>query len=82
VLPGFEATAWVGIFAPAKTPADVTGRIQAETRRILGLPDVTQRMKEFGATPVGNAPAEFAAFVTKDTEKWRDLVASARIKIE
>jgi tripartite-type tricarboxylate transporter receptor subunit TctC len=39
-------------------------------------------MKEFGATPVANAPAEFGAFVAKDTAKWRDLVASARIKIE
>jgi tripartite-type tricarboxylate transporter receptor subunit TctC len=82
VLPGFEATAWVGIFAPARTPAEVTGRIQAETKRILALPDVAQRMKEFGATPVANAPAEFGAFVAKDTAKWRDLVASARIKIE
>jgi len=82
VLPGFEATAWVGIFAPAKTPAELTTRIQTETRRILALPDVAQRMKEFGATPVANAPAEFAAFVAKDTAKWRDLVATARIKIE
>jgi tripartite-type tricarboxylate transporter receptor subunit TctC len=82
VLPGFEATAWVGIFAPAKTPAEVTGRIQTETKRILALPDVAQRMKEFGATPVANAPAEFGAFVAKDTEKWRSLVSSAKIKIE
>ena len=82
VLPGFEATAWVGIFAPAKTPAEVTAKIQSETKRILGLPDVAQRMKEFGATPVANAPQEFAAFVAKDTEKWRTLVQSAKIKIE
>jgi tripartite-type tricarboxylate transporter receptor subunit TctC len=39
-------------------------------------------MKEFGATPVASAPSEFAAFVAKDTEKWRSLVASAKIKIE
>ena len=82
VLPGFEATAWVGIFAPARTPSDVTGKIQMETRRILALPDVAQRMKEFGATPVANVPSEFAAFVAKDTEKWRSLVSSAKIKIE
>jgi tripartite-type tricarboxylate transporter receptor subunit TctC len=82
VLPGFEATAWVGIFAPARTPAEVTGRIQAETKRILALPDVAQRMKEFGATPVASAPAQFGAFVAQDTEKWRSLVSSAKIKIE
>ena len=82
LLPGFEATAWVGIFAPATTPAEVTAKIQSETKRILALPDVAQRMKEFGATPVANAPQEFAAFVSKDTEKWRGLVQSAKIKIE
>jgi tripartite-type tricarboxylate transporter receptor subunit TctC len=82
VLPGFEATAWVGIFAPARTPADITARIQTETKRILAQPDVAQRMKEFGATPVASDPAQFSAFVAKDTEKWRGLVSSAKIKIE
>jgi len=82
VLPGFEATAWVGIFAPARTPSEVISKIQTETKRILQLPDVAQRMKEFGATPVANAPAEFGAFVAKDTEKWRSLVNTAKIKIE
>jgi tripartite-type tricarboxylate transporter receptor subunit TctC len=82
LLPGFEATAWVGIFAPATTPVEVTAKIQSETKRILAQPDVAQRMKEFGATPVANAPQEFAAFVSKDTEKWRTLVQNAKIKIE
>jgi tripartite-type tricarboxylate transporter receptor subunit TctC len=82
LLPGFEATAWVGIFAPARTPAEVTARIQTETKRILALPEVAQRMKEFGAAPVANAPAEFGVFVAKDTEKWRSLVSRAKIKIE
>jgi tripartite-type tricarboxylate transporter receptor subunit TctC len=82
VLPGFEATAWVGIFAPARTPAEVTGRIQTETKRILALPDVAQRMKDFGATPVASAPAQFGAFVAQDTEKWRSLVSSAKLRIE
>jgi tripartite-type tricarboxylate transporter receptor subunit TctC len=82
LLPGFEATAWVGIFAPARTPAEVGTKIQSETKRILALADVAARMKEFGATPVANSPQEFAAFVTKDTEKWRSLVQSAKIRIE
>jgi tripartite-type tricarboxylate transporter receptor subunit TctC len=82
LLPGFEATAWVGIFAPAKTPSEVTSRIQSEVKRVLQLPDIAQRMKELGATPVANTPAEFGAFVVKDTEKWRNLVHTAKIKIE
>jgi tripartite-type tricarboxylate transporter receptor subunit TctC len=66
-LPGFEATAWVGIFAPAKTPAEVASRIQTETARIVQL---------------ANPPSQFASFVKKDTERWRNLVATAQIKVE
>ena len=82
VLPGFESIAWVGILGPARMAPEVTGKIQQETKRILALPDIAQRMKELGATPVASAPADFAAFMAKDTEKWRNLVASANIKIE
>ena len=82
VLPGFEATAWVGIFAPARTPADIVAKIQGETKRIFGLPDVQQRMRELGATPVASTPQEFAAFVKKDTTKWRNLVRTANIVVQ
>jgi tripartite-type tricarboxylate transporter receptor subunit TctC len=82
VLPGFEATAWVGIFAPANTPADVVQKIQGETRRIFGQADIQARMRDLGATPVASTPQDFAAFVKKDTEKWRTLVRTARITIE
>jgi tripartite-type tricarboxylate transporter receptor subunit TctC len=63
-------------------PPELATRIQLETRRILQLPDIAQRMKELGATPVASPPAEFATFMAKDTEKWRKLVATAKIKIE
>ncbi len=82
VLPGFEATAWVGIFAPAKTPREVVLKVQAETRRIFGLPEIQQRMRELGATPVASSPQDFATFVRKDTEKWRNLVRSANISVQ
>lgn len=82
VVPGFEATAWVGIFAPARTPGGVVLKIQAETKRIFGLPEVQQRMRELGATPVANSPQEFAAFVKKDTDKWRNLVRTANIVVQ
>jgi len=82
VLPGFEATAWVGIFAPARTPPETIARIQGETARIVALPDIAKRLNELGATPVANPPAQFAEFVKKDTEKWKNLVASAKIRVE
>jgi tripartite-type tricarboxylate transporter receptor subunit TctC len=82
VLPGFESIAWVGILGPAKMAPEVATRIQTETRRILQLPDIAQRMKDLGATPVASPPAQFAAFMAKDTDKWRNLVTSAQIKVE
>jgi tripartite-type tricarboxylate transporter receptor subunit TctC len=82
VLPGFESTAWVGILAPARTPAEIATKVQLEVKRILHLPDVAQRLKELGATAVASAPADFAAFMAKDTEKWRTLVSTAKIKVE
>jgi tripartite-type tricarboxylate transporter receptor subunit TctC len=82
VLPGYEATAWVGIFAPAKTPPEIVAKVQGETRRIVQLPDIAQRLRELGATPVANPPAQFAEFVRLDTEKWRRLVATAKIQVE
>ena len=82
LLPGFEATAWVGIFAPARLPPDISNRIQLEVKKTLQLPEIAQRMRDLGATPVASPPDEFAEFVKRDTEKWRGLVASAKIKIE
>jgi tripartite-type tricarboxylate transporter receptor subunit TctC len=82
VLPGYEATAWVGIFAAARTPGDVVNKIQADVRKVVQMPDVAARLRELGATPVANSPGAFTEFVKKDTEKWRNLVRTAHIKIE
>lgn len=82
VLPGFDSTAWVGIFGPARMPPDIVAKIQTEVRRIVHSPELAQRMRDLGATPVGSTPAEFSAFARKDTEKWRDLVRTAKIRIE
>ena len=82
VLSGYEAMAWVGIFAAARTPAEIVSRIQTEVRRIVHGPEIAQRLRELGATPVGSAPEEFTAFLRTDTEKWRTLVRTANIKVE
>ncbi|MFN0304392.1 MAG: Bug family tripartite tricarboxylate transporter substrate binding protein [Burkholderiales bacterium] len=82
ILPGYEAMAWVGIFAAAKTPPEIVGRIQTEVRRIVHAPDIAQRLRDLGAEPVASAPDEFTAFLRADTEKWRTLVRTANIKVE
>lgn len=81
-LPGFEANSWVGFFTPAGTPPDIVRAIAAETRKAVSVPEVSQKLRELGAQPVGGTPEEFAAFVRRDTERWRKVAAAANVKPE
>jgi tripartite-type tricarboxylate transporter receptor subunit TctC len=81
-LPGFEATSWTGFYAPAATPREIVERLSQETQKIVRLPDVAERLKQLGATPVGNTPAEFASFMAAETKKWADVVKASGAKVE
>jgi len=82
-LRGFDATApWVGVLAPAGTPPAVVSRVSAEMRKSLAKPDTQARMKQLGAITVADSPAEFAAFLKKDHERWAQVIKSAGIKAE
>jgi tripartite-type tricarboxylate transporter receptor subunit TctC len=82
VLPGYEANSFVGLFMPAGVAADIPKAFAAESRRVMQQPDLRKRFDELGATPVGNTPEEFGAFVKKDIERWRQVVAKAGIKLD
>ena len=60
-FPGFEATAWFGLMAPAGTPQAIIDKLHKETVRVLALPDVKGKLEGLGVQLVGNTPAEFAA---------------------
>jgi tripartite-type tricarboxylate transporter receptor subunit TctC len=60
-FPDYEINSWQGVFAPARTPPDVVTTLYREIVRILGLPDVRQRLVSEGAEPVGSTPEQFAA---------------------
>lgn len=79
-LPGFDAAAWIGFFAPARTPPEVTARLQDHLRAVLQLPDVVQRTTELAAMPPGLTPEAFAAFAQRDADRWRTLAESANIR--
>ena len=82
-FPGFEATApWVGILAPAGTPAPVVERLSAEMRKSLARPETRERMRQLGAVVVADTPAEFAAFLKKDYERWARVIQAAGVKAE
>ncbi len=81
-LPGFEMGVWVGIFAPAGTPAPVIARLDAETRKLLALPDVVARFEALGVTPFYAPPDGLATYLREETEKWGKVVRGANIRIE
>lgn len=79
-VPGFESTSWVVMLAPARTPSAVVERLNQETVRALGLPEVRERLARLGAEPVGNSSAEARRFVHAEVEKWAKTVKNAGIK--
>ncbi len=81
-LPGYEATPWLGLLAPAGTPATIINRLNKEVVAILAEPEMKEKMKTWGFDIVGNTPAEFAAFIQSDTAKWGPLIKSAQITAE
>jgi tripartite-type tricarboxylate transporter receptor subunit TctC len=79
-LPGFEAAAWLGLFAPARTAPEIIARLQGDVRDIVQLSDVAQRLRDLGAAPAGLAPDAFGAFVVRDAERWRAVAESAKLR--
>ena len=73
-LPGYEVTAWYGMFAPAKTPMVIVDRLQAEAKRALQAPEVVRRMDAEGTDIVASTPAQFGDEVKAEFEKWRAVV--------
>ncbi len=80
VVPGFESTAWFGLFGPAKLPVQITEKLHAAIVAGLADPEMQKRLTTEGATPVGDTPAEFAAFVRQDIERWGPIVKASGAK--
>ena len=81
-VPGYEVDSWFGILAPAGTPKEVVGKLNAEIARILKMPDVRQRLQEQGAEPVGGTPEQFADHIRKETVKWARVVKASGAKAD
>ena len=81
-LPGYEATAWSMVVAPAHTPRRIVARIQADTARFLAAPDVRERLAREGAEPVGSTPDESAAYLSAEIARWAGVIKQAGIRAE
>ena len=79
-FPGFEATAWFGLMAPAGTPQPVVDKLHAETVKVLAMPDVRTKLEGLGLQLVGNTPTEFAGIVRTEMPMWGKVIKDAGIK--
>ncbi len=73
-LPGYESNAWFGLFGPGHMPPELARRISDAARQAIATPEVRRRIEAEGATPVGNAPQEFAQFVHAEIGRWGKVV--------
>ena len=81
-VPGFEATTWFAVFAPAGTPRDVVLRINAEMQRVFKLPDVVDKLKTLGLEPWISSPEELARYQGTEITKWAKVVKDSGAKAE
>jgi tripartite-type tricarboxylate transporter receptor subunit TctC len=79
-VPGYEMTAWYGLCAPKKTPAEIIDRLNKEINAGLGDPGMTVRLAALGASAFPVSPAEFGKFIADETEKWAKVIKFARIE--
>lgn len=79
-VPGYDATLWYGVWAPAGTPVAVVDKISKDIARVLAAPDVRERLAKLGAETMSMTPAEFARFVQSEAESVARIVKAAGIK--
>lgn len=78
-LPGFEATTWFGLFAPAGTPPAVIEKINAAVNQAMAKPEIIERLRKLGTDVATGTPDSFAELVKRDTEKWAKVIKDANI---
>jgi len=78
--PGFEMTQWYGLLAPATLPAAAADKLAAAAARAVREPAALERLNGDAAIAIGSTPAEFAVFIAKERERWKPVIARAKIK--
>jgi len=81
-VPGYEATIWIGLMAPAATPKPIIDLLNAEVIKIMNRPDVKEAWAKQGAVPMPMSPAEFDKYLRSDIEKWAHVVKVSGAKAE
>jgi len=81
-VPGYEASSWYGVLAPAGTPREIVARLNAELVKALAQPEVRTSLLAEGAEPIGGTPEQFAAHIRAEIERLGKLIREAKIRLE
>ena len=81
-VPGYELTNWFGLVLPGATPQEVSRKIAADVRKVLGPADLREKFAAMGAAVVGSTPEQFGAFMRAESDKWAQLIAEAGIRVQ
>jgi tripartite-type tricarboxylate transporter receptor subunit TctC len=81
-VPGFEASSWFGLLAPAGTPPDIIDRVWRESAKAMETPALKERLLAQGAIPSGMSPADFTKFIAAETKKWSQVVKASGAKVD
>jgi tripartite-type tricarboxylate transporter receptor subunit TctC len=81
-LPGFDATSWHGVFAPAQTPRPIVDALAVEVKRIFEAPEREKSLLEVGAVAAPMTPEEFGAFIAGERRKWQEVVQAAGVEVQ
>lgn len=79
--PGFDAGTWYGLVGPARMPAAMVARMNADMNAVLAMPEVAQRLASYGAEDGGSSAAHFAEFIATERVKWARVIKEANVKV-
>jgi tripartite-type tricarboxylate transporter receptor subunit TctC len=81
-VPGYEATIWLGLMAPAGTPRPILDRLSSEVNKVVNSPEVKETWGKQGAAPMGMTVDQFDKFLRQDIQKWSKLVKDTGMKVD
>lgn len=81
-FPGFDATTWYGLVAPGKLPAAMAQRMNEDINKVLAMPDVQEKLDQYGAEDGGGSSQRFADFIRSEQQKWAKVVKDARVSAD
>ena len=81
-FPGFEATTWYGLVGPGKMPAAMAQRMNEDINKVLAMPDVKEKLDQYGAEDGGGTAQQFADFIRVEQQKWAKVIKDAKVTVD